>query len=96
MNRKYAYLLCMLAIFLWINGCATVEPEPEVVVAEEVITTEPQVEPKQSRPRPEDYPVANFEEDALYELLVAEVAGYRGEYETAPVSYTHLTLPTKA
>ena len=95
MNRKYAYLLCMLAIFLWINGCATVEPEPEVVVAEEVITTEPQVEPKQSRPRPEDYPVANFEEDALYELLVAEVAGYRGEYETALEKYVEIAKSSR-
>ena len=95
MNRKYAYLLCMLAIFLWINGCATVEPEPEVIVAEEVITTEPQVEPKQSRPRPEDYPVANFEEDALYELLVAEVAGYRGEYETALEKYVEIAKSSR-
>ena len=95
MNRKYAYLLCMLAIFLWITGCATVEPEPEVVVAEEVITTEPQVEPKQSRPRPEDYPVANFEEDALYELLVAEVAGYRGEYETALEKYVEIAKSSR-
>ena len=95
MNGKCAYLLHMLAIFSWITGCTTVDLAPEVVVAEEVVTSETPFQPKPRRPRPEDYPVANFEEDALYELLVAEVAGYRGEYETALEKYVEIAKSSR-
>ena len=47
------------------------------------------------RPRPSDYPVAPFPKDALYQLLVAEVAGYRGEYSTALEKYVDMALKTR-
>ena len=47
------------------------------------------------RPRPSDYPVAPFPKDALYQLLVAEVAGYRGEYSTALEKYVDTPLKTR-
>ncbi len=95
MNRNNAYSLCMIAMFFGVVGCATIAPEPEVIVAEETVAPEPEVEPKPSRPRPEDYPVANFEEDALYELLVAEVAGHRGEYDTALEKYVEIAKSSR-
>ena len=39
------------------------------------------------RPRPEDYPVAPFEGDSLYQLLAAEIAGYRSHYDVALEKY---------
>lgn len=47
------------------------------------------------RPKPSDYPVAPFPKDALYQLLVAEVAGYRGEYSTALEKYVDIALKTR-
>ena len=47
------------------------------------------------RPRPSDYPVAPFPKDAPYQLLVAEVAGYRGEYSTALEKYVDMALKTR-
>lgn len=47
------------------------------------------------RPKPSDYPVAPFPKDALYQLLVAEVAGYRGEYSTALEKYVDMALKTR-
>ena len=47
------------------------------------------------RPRPSDHPVAPFPKDALYQLLVAEVAGYRGEYSTALEKYVDMALKTR-
>ena len=44
---------------------------------------------------PSDYPVAPFPKDALYQLLVAEVAGYRGEYSTALEKYVDMALKTR-
>jgi tetratricopeptide (TPR) repeat protein len=47
------------------------------------------------RPKPSDYPVAPFPKDVLYQLLVAEVAGYRGEYSTALEKYVDIALETR-
>jgi tetratricopeptide (TPR) repeat protein len=47
------------------------------------------------RPKPSDYPVAPFPKDVLYQLLVAEVAGYRGEYSTALEKYVDIALKTR-
>ncbi len=41
----------------------------------------------ESTPVLEDYPVAPFEGDSLYELLVAEIAGYRSFYDVALEKY---------
>ena len=44
---------------------------------------------------PEEYPVAPFPDDALYQLLVAEVAGYRGDFTTALKKYLEMTIETR-
>lgn len=76
-------------------GCAStpeqVEPEeqPIQVEAEEVVTA-----PK-APPKPNDYPVEPFPEDSMYQLLVAEVAGYRGQYQVALEKYVQMAQETR-
>jgi tetratricopeptide (TPR) repeat protein len=52
------------------------------------------VQPKPS-PDPDDYPVAPFPGDSLYELLVAEVAGYRSQYDVALEKYVDVLVETR-
>ncbi len=47
------------------------------------------------RPLPHEYPVSPFSKETLYQLLVAEVAGYRGEYETALERYVQIAIDTR-
>ncbi len=76
-------------------GCASTPDNPEVL-AEQISEVEPAVaaEPK-VRPKPNDYPVEPFPEDSMYQLLVAEVAGYRGEYEVALEKYAKMAQETR-
>ena len=47
------------------------------------------------RPHPNEYPVANFEGDDLYKLLVAEVAADRGLVETALENYVEVAVSSR-
>lgn len=69
--------------------------EPLVVAEtpEAAITEHQPVGPR--RPHPHEYPVANFSEDDLYELLVAEVAVYREDYEIALDTYVNIATLTR-
>ncbi len=93
----------MVRVLIWLallglGGCASVEtvetPEEAVAVTE---TPEPEVQPLTPRkmPHPDDYPVAPFGKEVLYKLLVAEVAGYRGEYEMALDKYVDVAEETR-
>ncbi len=80
----------LICLGILLSGCATTSQEPAVEVAVE----EPQAEVQEAapvepppRPRPEDYPVAPFEGDSLYQLLAAEIAGYRSHYDVALEKY---------
>ncbi len=78
-------------------SAAAIDTSTEVEIsADNASIAESQV-PKRPRPRPKpsDYPVAPFPKDALYQLLVAEVAGYRGEYSTALEKYVDMALKTR-
>jgi len=44
---------------------------------------------------PLEYPVAAFPQDSLYQLLVAEVAGYRGDFATAMEKYLEMAVETR-
>ena len=101
MNSAAYYSLCrswrqlaLVAGFFLLAGCASspvqepAPPEEEVQVVDVDITP---VEP----PAPEDYPVRAFEGDALYDLLVAEVAGYRSHYDLALEKYLAATEETR-
>lgn len=85
------WLLSILVALL--AGCSTVPVEPEPVSTPEPIVAEP-AQP-QPRPDPDDYPVAPFPGDSLYELLVAEVAGYRSRYDVALDKYVAAVIETR-
>ena len=93
----------MVRVLIWLallglTGCATVEtvetPDETEAVAEPAA---PEVQPLTPRkaPHPDDYPVAPFGKEVLYQLLVAEVAGYRGEYELALDKYVDVAEETR-
>ena len=86
--------LTLLAVIAGLIGCASPGPEsaPLVEAPPPAATTEPVIKPK---PSPEDYPVAPFEGDTLYQLLVAEVAGYRSQYDLALEKYMLATRETR-
>lgn len=67
------------------------------MVNEEVTATEAEPHPRPVRvqPKPEDYPAAPFTSDTLYQLLVAEVAGYRGQYDLALEKYLKTAMETR-
>jgi tetratricopeptide (TPR) repeat protein len=74
-------------------GCSSTPVEPETVNAPELLAAK-LVQPKR-RPSPEDYPVAPFPGDSLYELLVAEVAGSRSRYDVALNKYVDAAVATR-
>ena len=94
------WLVCTIPLmFLW--GCASTgenaaesEVDPAEVVTEAVSEPAEEAETK-APPAPEDYPVAPFEGDSLYQLLVAEVAGYRSQYDLALEKYLAATIDTQ-
>lgn len=81
-------------LLILLQGCATsskvddVSKEPSIVESEANDSPAPVV--RKSRPRPENYPTAPFDKETLYQLLVAEVAGYRGQYDTALERYLQI------
>ncbi|MBD3648932.1 MAG: tetratricopeptide repeat protein [Pseudomonadales bacterium] len=90
----------ILAVVL-LGGCAsvdspggeamdTVEVEVEQGGQPEGLSPAP-LEP----PKPYEYPARNFEKDTLYRLLVAETAGYRGQYEKALQEYLAVAEETR-
>ena len=95
-NGTYLRISLVLLVVLCATGCSTMPREAETVEAEVLadISSEVVSEPVR-RPHPDEYPVANFDKDMLYELLVAEVAGYRGQYETALEKYVAMTIESR-
>lgn len=95
----------VMAAAVLLAGCAATTPTPEPAAPETVAEaapaeTEPAPEQEAEptpRPRPKahEYPVSPFSKETLYQLLVAEVAGYRGEYETALEKYLKTAIETR-
>jgi tetratricopeptide (TPR) repeat protein len=85
------WLLSILVALL--AGCSTMPVEPEPVRTPEPIASKP-TQPI-TQPDPDDYPVAPFPGDSLYELLVAEVAGYRSRYDIALDKYMAAVIETR-
>ncbi|MEX0941183.1 MAG: tetratricopeptide repeat protein [Pseudomonadales bacterium] len=98
MNFLRHILVPSLALLI-LAGCESVsgpEAEPGEVAAGKVLDEEAVHQPAPPpRPHPDDYPVSPFPKDTLYGLLVAEVAGYRGEFDTALEKYVEATLQTR-
>ncbi len=84
-------------MLLLCGGCATapvaIDPESGAQQAEQVAEA-PRTAPA-TPPKPDDYPVAPFPEDSMYQLLVAEVAGYRGQYNVALEKYVEMAQSTR-
>ena len=87
-------ILVLLSGLALLQGCVSTSPALEEEISA-VEATEPVLAAPKVRPRPENYPVAPFEKDALYQLLVAEVAGYRGQYDTALEKYVEVTIQSR-
>lgn len=88
--RSFLTISILVAL---LSGCSSVPAEPEPAS-----TPEPAVvKPAQPIPRPaqDDYPVTPFPGDSLYELLVAEVAGYRSRYDVALAKYLDAVVETR-
>ncbi|MBV1878893.1 MAG: tetratricopeptide repeat protein [Pseudomonadales bacterium] len=106
MRHQIKILLIFLSFsLLTLGGCTSVapldgtlrpnnqaqaqDPEAEIAVNREQKNTQ---QPK--RPKPADYPVAPFQDDWLYQLLVAEIAGYRRDFDTALQTYVEMAEVT--
>lgn len=105
MNSAAYYSWCrsmrqivLISGFLVLAGCASTPataPRPAEVSADAPVAVENGEDgTPEPRPSPEDYPVRAFEGDALYDLLVAEVAGYRSDYDLALEKYLAATAET--
>ncbi len=91
-GRTVRQFLVLMGVALTV-GCASTEavdePREAEIVAEQ-IEEAPVAEVEKEAPPPpgpEDYPVAPFGKETLFQLLVAEVAGYRGHYDMALDKY---------
>lgn len=91
----------LLLIVLLASGCATTpntSPEGTEEISTVAAATEPEAPAAPARkapPKPNDYPVEPFPEDSMYQLLVAEVAGYRGQYDVALEKYVKMAQETR-
>ena len=78
----------LLCLGFFIAGCATILEEPDAEANESKKQAVTEEESKgESIAAFEDYPVAPFEGNSLYQLLVAEIAGYRSLYDIALDNY---------
>lgn len=86
------FLLISILVAL-LSACSSAPVNPEPVGKPEPAV----VKPAQPIPRPalDDYPVKPFPGNSLYELLVAEVAGYRSRYDVALEKYQHAVVETR-
>ncbi len=92
MCRGYGVMPGWSALVLasWLAGCATTGEMPLTTGADDQ-----QAAPRAEKSPPADYPVAPFEGDALYQLLVAEIAGHRAHYDLALERYMAVAEETR-
>tara|TARA_R110002073_G_scaffold7588_1_gene43123 strand:- start:807 stop:2525 length:1719 start_codon:yes stop_codon:yes gene_type:complete len=70
-------------------------PQPSEDAEVEPVTAKPAAANPSPGPKASDYPVEPFPKDSMYQLLVAEVAGYRGEYDMALDKYIEMAEETR-
>ena len=107
MNVSSVGLLALLLLVLAMtSGCVSVQSESggekdetDSATLETGAKTQEETVSETSmparRPHPNEYPVANFEGDDLYKLLVAEVAADRGLVETALENYVEVAVSSR-
>ena len=93
------YYLLVTVTLVVISGCATAPQNPmaEAVAEQSDIAPaeETQVGPEPPEPEEIEYPVAPLTGDTLYNLLAAEVAGYRSHYDFALEKYVAVAEDTR-
>jgi tetratricopeptide (TPR) repeat protein len=85
-------------LILWVclavlTGCVSTKPQEKAPAA--VVTAAPQASTEAVVEPEPDYPVRNFEKDELYQLLVAEMAGYRNDFGLALDKYAEMAIETR-
>ncbi len=84
-DLMHKFLTTLMAL-LWLSACATPPPQPDAEVSS--TTEEAVVEPDPApEPEPAPPPQRAFPEDSFYQLLVAEFALRRQDYDTALTNY---------
>ena len=89
--------LRLLMVFLTalLAGCVSSSREASEVQRAESVPPTLNLSNPSVAPAPLEYPVAAFPRDSLYQLLVAEVAGYRGDFATAMAKYLEMAVETR-
>lgn len=105
-NLPWPHHIWVLLALVLMSACASVAPEAQPTTEEtaeadvlaaavhEQQEEEPEV-PEFQLPHPDEYPVANFSDDELYELLVAEIAVFRSELDTALTHYIRVATHSR-
>ena len=93
------YYLLVTVTLVVVSGCATAPQNPmaEAVAEQSDIAPaeETQAGPEPPAPEEIEYPVAPLTGDTLYNLLAAEVAGYRTHYDFALEKYVAVAEDTR-
>ena len=89
--------LRLLMVFLTalLAGCVSSPREASKVQGAESVPPALSLSKPAVEQAPLEYPVAAFPQDSLYQLLVAEVAGYRGDFATAMEKYLEMAVETR-
>ncbi len=89
--------LRLLMVFLTalLAGCVSSPREASEVQGTESVPPALSLSKPAVEQAPLEYPVAAFPQDSLYQLLVAEVAGYRGDFATAMEKYLEMAVETR-
>jgi tetratricopeptide (TPR) repeat protein len=90
---KLTHFWLIFSVIALLTACSSTIVELEPTNSPEPLVT------KEVHPAPrsglDHYPVAPFSGESLYELLVAEVAGYRSRYDVALDKYVDATIKTR-
>ena len=93
------YYLLVTVTLVVVSGCATAPQNPmaEAVAEQSDIAPAEETQAGPELPEPEEieYPVAPLTGDTLYNLLAAEVAGYRTHYDFALEKYVAVAEDTR-
>jgi len=85
----------MVFLTALLAGCVSSPREASEVQGTESVPPALSISKPAVEQAPLEYPVAAFPQDSLYQLLVAEVAGYRGDFATAMEKYLEMAVETR-
>jgi len=91
---RYCFFMAGLLGLVLTGACATAPLTQEEPAEESPVVEVPEVAKKEPV-LPKIYPVAPFDKETLYQLLVAEVAGYRNQFDIALKHYAEQAVITR-